>query len=214
MPLFTIKGRRRQITTASTTYAPNVAILVQPRSRNYIPIVPPARPVTRVIKPLVMLVPTGIPGGSPPSRSIRFVGIKPPVGRPLVPRVYQTEQTPFVNGTPYGKVSLIAVKRVVRQPARPFRALVPYGNTTPTPPTPAQIRPFIQDRRFVSLGTDGFGCSDTRESLRAYFEVDRHFIALAALGALADAGTIDRERVGDAIRRYGIDPEKTDPSTV
>ncbi|AHB75136.1 MULTISPECIES: pyruvate dehydrogenase (acetyl-transferring), homodimeric type [Pandoraea] len=77
-----------------------------------------------------------------------------------------------------------------------------------------QIRPFIQDRRFVSLGTDGFGCSDTRELLRAYFEVDRHFIALAALGALADAGTIDRERVGDAIRRYGIDPEKTDPSTV
>ena len=54
----------------------------------------------------------------------------------------------------------------------------------------------------------------TRESLRAYFEVDRHFIALAALGALADAGTIDRERVGDAIRRYGIDPEKIDPSTV
>ncbi len=53
-----------------------------------------------------------------------------------------------------------------------------------------------------------------RESLRAYFEVDRHFIALAALGALADAGTIDRERVGDAIRRYGIDPEKIDPSTV
>ncbi|VVE66940.1 pyruvate dehydrogenase (acetyl-transferring), homodimeric type [Pandoraea captiosa] len=77
-----------------------------------------------------------------------------------------------------------------------------------------QIRPFVQDRRFVTLGTDGFGCSDTRESLRKYFEVDRHFIVLAALGALADAGTVPRERVGEAIRKYGIDPEKLDPTTV
>ncbi|WP_353191059.1 pyruvate dehydrogenase (acetyl-transferring), homodimeric type [Pandoraea pnomenusa] len=77
-----------------------------------------------------------------------------------------------------------------------------------------QIRPFVQDRRFVSLGTDGFGCSDTRESLRTYFEVDRHFIVLAALGALADSGQVPRASVGEAIRKYGIDPEKIDPSTV
>ena len=77
-----------------------------------------------------------------------------------------------------------------------------------------QIRPFVRDRRFVTLGTDGFGCSDTRESLRTYFEVDRHFIVLAALGALADEGRVSRDRVAEAIRKYGIDPEKQDPATV
>ncbi|MET3480361.1 pyruvate dehydrogenase (acetyl-transferring), homodimeric type [Variovorax atrisoli] len=77
-----------------------------------------------------------------------------------------------------------------------------------------QIRPFIHDRRFVALGTDGFGCSDTRESLRTFFEVDRHFIVLAALKALADTGDLPRSRVGEAIRRYGIDTEKLDPASV
>jgi pyruvate dehydrogenase E1 component len=77
-----------------------------------------------------------------------------------------------------------------------------------------QIRPFVTDRRVVSLGTDGFGRSDTRESLREFFEVDRHFIVLAALKALADDGTIARERVSDAIARYGIDAGKIDPTTV
>ncbi len=77
-----------------------------------------------------------------------------------------------------------------------------------------QIRPFVQDRRFIALGTDGFGRSDTRESLRTFFEVDRHFIVLAALKALADAGEVPRARVGEAIRRYGIDAEKPDPASV
>ncbi|QJQ02474.1 pyruvate dehydrogenase (acetyl-transferring), homodimeric type [Herbaspirillum rubrisubalbicans Os34] len=77
-----------------------------------------------------------------------------------------------------------------------------------------QIRPFLHDRRFVALGTDGFGRSDTRESLRTFFEVDRHFIVLAALKALADDGRIPRQSVSDAIRRYGIDIDKTDPSAI
>ncbi|KHJ59319.1 transketolase-like TK C-terminal-containing protein, partial [Burkholderia glumae] len=77
-----------------------------------------------------------------------------------------------------------------------------------------QIRPYVTDRRLVSLGTDGFGRSDTRESLRTFFEVDRHFIVLAALKALADDGKIARARVGEAIKRYGIDTEKLDPTTV
>jgi pyruvate dehydrogenase E1 component len=77
-----------------------------------------------------------------------------------------------------------------------------------------QIRPFVTDRRFVCLGTDGFGRSDTRESLRTFFEVDRHFIVLAALKALADEGRISRERVSAAIKLYGIVPEKIDPTTV
>jgi pyruvate dehydrogenase E1 component len=77
-----------------------------------------------------------------------------------------------------------------------------------------QIRPFVNDRRFIALGTDGFGRSDTRESLRTFFEVDRHFIVLAALKALADEGAIPRRRVSEAIARYGIDAEKIDPATV
>ncbi|MFJ2688305.1 pyruvate dehydrogenase (acetyl-transferring), homodimeric type [Pseudomonas sp. NPDC087342] len=77
-----------------------------------------------------------------------------------------------------------------------------------------QIRPFVPKRRFVALGTDGFGQSDTRESLRRFFEVDRHFIAVAALKALADEGTLPREKVAQAIALYGIDPEKQNPATV
>ncbi|QJI44207.1 pyruvate dehydrogenase (acetyl-transferring), homodimeric type [Pseudomonas sp. ADAK2] len=77
-----------------------------------------------------------------------------------------------------------------------------------------QIRPFVPKRRFVALGTDGFGQSDTRESLRKFFEVDRHFIAVAALKALADEGTLPREKVAEAIALYGIDPEKQNPAKV
>ncbi|KAF1004827.1 MAG: Pyruvate dehydrogenase E1 component [Luteibacter sp.] len=77
-----------------------------------------------------------------------------------------------------------------------------------------QIRPFIHDRRFVSLGTDGFGRSDTRESLRTFFEVDRHFIALAALKALVDEGQLPRSVVASAIEAFGIDAGKPDPAAV
>ncbi|MDQ2140370.1 hypothetical protein RBI14_19600 [Alcaligenaceae bacterium B3P038] len=77
-----------------------------------------------------------------------------------------------------------------------------------------QIRPFVGQRRFVALGTDGYGRSDTRESLRTFFEVDRQFIVLAALKALADEGTISRKRVGEAIKRYEIDPGKPDPAAL
>ncbi len=77
-----------------------------------------------------------------------------------------------------------------------------------------QIRPFIDGRRFTALGTDGFGRSDTRESLRTFFEVDRHFIVLAALKSLADEGRIERGQLQVAIDRYGIDVEKVDPAAV
>jgi pyruvate dehydrogenase E1 component len=76
-----------------------------------------------------------------------------------------------------------------------------------------QIRPFVE-RRFHALGTDGFGRSDTRAKLREFFEVDRRWIALAALKALADEGTIDRAKVAEAIAKYGIDPAKPQPTTV
>ncbi|MEN5366444.1 pyruvate dehydrogenase (acetyl-transferring), homodimeric type [Stenotrophomonas sp. TWI273] len=77
-----------------------------------------------------------------------------------------------------------------------------------------QVRPFIDGRRFTALGTDGFGRSDTRESLRTFFEVDRHFIVLAALKSLADDGRIERGQLQVAIDRYGIDVEKVDPAAV
>jgi pyruvate dehydrogenase E1 component len=73
-----------------------------------------------------------------------------------------------------------------------------------------QIRAFVP-RRYTALGTDGFGRSDTREKLRHFFEVNRHFVAVAALRALADDKAIDAAKVGEAIRRYGIDPAKPVP---
>ena len=76
-----------------------------------------------------------------------------------------------------------------------------------------QIRAFVP-RRFEVLGTDGFGRSDTRERLRAFFEVNRYWVVLAALGALAADGEIARERIAEAIAKYGIDPAKPSPVTV
>jgi pyruvate dehydrogenase E1 component len=77
-----------------------------------------------------------------------------------------------------------------------------------------QIRPFIPGHSFVALGTDGFGRSDTRKSLRGFFEVDRHYVAIAALKALADQEAVPHSKVTEAIGKYGIDPEKPEPTTV
>lgn len=73
-----------------------------------------------------------------------------------------------------------------------------------------QIREFIPGRYFV-LGTDGFGRSDTREKLRQFFEVDRHYVVIAALKALADEGKIPSSQVTKAIRTFAIDPDKPEP---
>ncbi|WP_415011923.1 alpha-ketoglutarate dehydrogenase [Amaricoccus sp.] len=67
---------------------------------------------------------------------------------------------------------------------------------------------------FTALGTDGFGRSDTRQALRAFFEVDRHGIAVAALAALVSGGTITPAQVADAIARYGIAADADAPWTV
>ena len=73
-----------------------------------------------------------------------------------------------------------------------------------------QIRPWV-DRRFVTLGADGFGRSDLRSRLRRFFEVDRFHVAIAALKALADEGEIGSQVVAGAIERYGIDPDLPNP---
>ena len=73
-----------------------------------------------------------------------------------------------------------------------------------------QLRQFVP-RSFTVLGTDGFGRSDTRSKLRHFFEVDRHFIVIAALKALADEGAIEISEVTKAMKAFKIDPEKVDP---
>ena len=76
-----------------------------------------------------------------------------------------------------------------------------------------QIRAFVPGPYRV-LGTDGYGRSDYRKNLRRFFEVDRHYVAVAALASLAQDGTVPADTVADAIARYGIDPGKPDPSLV
>jgi pyruvate dehydrogenase E1 component len=76
-----------------------------------------------------------------------------------------------------------------------------------------QIRPYVP-RRYLVLGTDGFGRSDMRSQLRKFFEVNRYYVAIAALKALADEGEIPTATVSEAIRKYRIDPEKPNPVTI
>ncbi len=76
-----------------------------------------------------------------------------------------------------------------------------------------QLRPYIPGSYYV-LGTDGFGRSDSRSKLRNFFEVDRYYVTVTALKALADEGVIPVKEVVDAIKQYEIDPEKADPMTV
>ena len=75
-----------------------------------------------------------------------------------------------------------------------------------------QVRAFIPDgMRYTVLGTDGFGRSDTREHLRGFFEVDRYWIAQAALSALAKEGKVNPKDVARAMKEYKLDPEKPNP---
>jgi pyruvate dehydrogenase E1 component len=75
-----------------------------------------------------------------------------------------------------------------------------------------QIRPYMPaGRAYKVLGTDGFGRSDFRYKLREHFEVDRHFVVLAALRSLADEGKIPAAKVAEAIKKYGINPAKANP---
>jgi len=75
-----------------------------------------------------------------------------------------------------------------------------------------QIRAFIpRGRAYKVLGTDGYGRSDFRSKLREHFEINRHYIVVAALKALADEGKLPLAKVAEAIAKYGIDADKTNP---
>ena len=76
-----------------------------------------------------------------------------------------------------------------------------------------QIRRHVPEP-YVVLGTDGYGRSDTRVKLRKFFEVDRHYVVVAALKALADEGKIPATKVTEAMMKYHIDPEKPNPVNV
>jgi pyruvate dehydrogenase E1 component len=76
-----------------------------------------------------------------------------------------------------------------------------------------QIREFVPSR-YIVLGTDGYGRSDSRKALRRHFEVNHDHIVVAALKGLSDDGTITEKTVSEAIRKYGIDPERPDPVTL
>ncbi len=78
---------------------------------------------------------------------------------------------------------------------------------------PDQIQRWVPGS-FISLGTDGYGRSDARAALRQHFEVDKRFIAVAAMKALADDGVLDEKTVSQAIENYGIDPDRPDPVTL
>jgi pyruvate dehydrogenase E1 component len=75
-----------------------------------------------------------------------------------------------------------------------------------------QIRPFIpKGRTYKVLGTDGFGRSDFRSKLREHFEVNRHYIVVAALKALSEEGAVPVDKVAEAIYLYEIQADKVNP---
>jgi pyruvate dehydrogenase E1 component len=78
---------------------------------------------------------------------------------------------------------------------------------------PDQVARWVQ-QPYVSLGTDGFGRSDMRDTLRRFFEVDAEHVVVATLSALAQMGEVKPEAVTEALKKYGIDPDRTSPPSL
>jgi pyruvate dehydrogenase E1 component len=106
---------------------------------------------------------------------------------------------------PEAEARVPPVEAILRDVAGPVVAAGDFVKAVPD-----LIRPWVR-QRYITLGTDGFGMSDTREALRRHFEVDAECIAVAALYALHREGRLAARDVGAAIQRLGVDPEKTDP---
>jgi pyruvate dehydrogenase E1 component len=100
------------------------------------------------------------------------------------------------------------IQRTLEGREGPFIASTDYMKTVAD-----QIRQWVPGT-YAVLGTDGFGRSDSRAELRRFFEVDRHYVVVAALKALSDQGKIDKQTVSKAMQTFGIDPEKSNPLTV
>jgi pyruvate dehydrogenase E1 component len=108
---------------------------------------------------------------------------------------------------PHEKPRKPYVQQLLAARTGPFVAATDYMRIVPD-----QIRQWVPGRYQV-LGTDGYGRSDSRAALRGYFEVDRRYVVVAALKALADDGKLDVATVQSAIERFGIDPDKPNPVT-
>ena len=100
------------------------------------------------------------------------------------------------------------IEQVLAEREGPFIAASDYMKTVAD-----QIRQWVPGP-YTVLGTDGFGRSDSRAELRRFFEVDRHYVVVAALKALSDEGKIDAQTVNKAMQNFGIDPEKSNPVSV
>ena len=100
------------------------------------------------------------------------------------------------------------VTRLLSEDGGPFIAATDYLKAYTD-----QIREFVPGR-FTVLGTDGYGRSDTRDKLRAFFEVRREYVVLAALKSLADEGRFEAAAVKEAMRDMGIPADKVDPLTI
>jgi pyruvate dehydrogenase E1 component len=99
------------------------------------------------------------------------------------------------------------VRQCLGDRAGPFIAATDYMKIVPD-----QIRQWVPGR-FIVLGTDGYGRSDSRAQLRKHFEVDRHHVVVTSLKALADEGKLDMATVKSAMKKYSIDPDKPNPVT-
>jgi len=100
------------------------------------------------------------------------------------------------------------IEQILAEREGPFIAATDYMKTVAD-----QIRQWVPGP-YTVLGTDGFGRSDSRAELRRFFEVDRHYVVVAALKALSDEGKIDAQTVNKAMQNFGIDPEKSNPVSV
>jgi pyruvate dehydrogenase E1 component len=106
------------------------------------------------------------------------------------------QRVPYVTGQLQGSTGpIVATTDYMRMFAEQIRAYMPKG------------------RNYKVLGTDGFGRSDSRAKLREFFEVNRYYVTVAALKALAEDGVISTSVVAQAIAKYGIDPNKPNPVT-
>jgi pyruvate dehydrogenase E1 component len=106
---------------------------------------------------------------------------------------------------PHAERAVPYVSRSLEDGAGPVVAVTDYLRAVPD-----QVARWVP-RPFVSLGTDGFGRSDTRAALRRFFEVDAAHVVVAVLSALAETGDAKPDEVAEAISRYEIDADSTDP---
>ena len=135
--------------------------------------------------------------------AVKILNVEPaPSGANVV--VSLSTVWPWPAFRPYGRLATSANTRRVVSPV--------VASTDYMKAYAEQIRPFIpKGRTYKVLGTDGFGRSDFRSKLREHFEINRHYIVVAALKALSEEGTVPAAKVAEAIKKYGIKADKINP---